>query len=102
MRVNVYAQEITNRIEVVTATADNTGARFVGVRFYLDSADCLKPPAHPDDDSSAVTFWIKSGKGGFKPGDENALAVLFEQAATALVAEARTVATRAASNVEPV
>lgn len=84
MRVNVYAQEITPRVEIVEATANNTGARFVGVRFYLDSADSLKPPAHPDDDSSAVTFWVKSTRAGFKHGDEEALAKIFEVAAETL------------------
>jgi len=56
MRINIYAQEITDRLEVVETTAENTGAKFIGIRFYLDSPDSLKPPVHPDDDSSAVTF----------------------------------------------
>ena len=73
MRVNVYAQEITSRLEIVTATAENTRATFYGLRFYLESSDKLFPPKHPDDDSSAVTFWIKSGKDGYMPGDEDKL-----------------------------
>lgn len=84
MRVNVYAEEITNRIQLVSTTAENTGRRFLGIRFYLESSDKLQPPKHPDDDSSAVTFWVKSGKNGYKPGDEAALANLFRNAAIML------------------
>ena len=84
MRVNVYAEEITNRIQLVSTTAENTGQRFLGIRFYLESSDKLQPPRHPDDDSSAVTFWIKSSKDGYKPGDERMLADLFKNAAIML------------------
>ena len=84
MRVNVYAQEVTLRVEIVNTTAENTGAAFVGVRFYLDSPEALKPPQHPDDDSSAVTFWVKSGKGGFTDGDQLPLIAVFEHAVTLL------------------
>lgn len=82
MRVNVYGEESTNRIQLVTATAE--GRNFLGIRFYLESSDKLQPPQHPDDDSSAVTFWVKSGKNGYKPGDESALADLFRNAAIML------------------
>jgi hypothetical protein len=84
MRVNVYAQEIADRLEVIKTTAANTGASFVGIRFYLDSPDCLKPPTHPDDDSSAVTFWVRSKKTGFKHGDQANLVNLLRQAADLL------------------
>ncbi len=86
MRVNVYAEEITDRVEIVTKTID--GQEFTGVRFYLelpvtvgpdrshrsvDDTERVFPPVngktaqvagpfmhHPgDDDSSAVTFWGK-------------------------------------------
>ena len=89
MRINVYAQEITERVERVVATADNTGATFIGIRFYLDSPDCLVPPNHPDDDSSAVTFWVRSGKSGYKPGDAKPLAELLRKAALLLHEEAK-------------
>lgn len=71
MRVNVYAEEMTERIEIVRKrTADG---EFTGVRFYLELP--ISVPAagghmithrgpfihHPgDDDSSAVTFWGKT------------------------------------------
>jgi len=71
MRVNIYAEEITDRVEFVTKTIN--GRDFVGVRFYLylpvtvaDSKvggpDQVQGPfmhGEGDDDSSAVTFWGK-------------------------------------------
>ena len=77
MRINIYHQEITDRVEVVTATAENTGAMFLGIRFYLASIDALKPPHHADDDSSAITFWVPSSKEGYRTGDEQPLIAIF-------------------------
>lgn len=69
MRVNVYAEEMTERVEIVTKTID--GQTFTGVRFYLalpvtvgsgkDTRQIKGPFIHRegDDDSSAVTFWGK-------------------------------------------
>ena len=78
MRVNVYAEEMTSRAEIVEkTTADGT---FTGLRFYLElpvtkyviARTGDEPPHseaiqvrgpfmhHPgDDDSAAVTFWGK-------------------------------------------
>lgn len=65
MRVNIYAEEMTNRVELVSKqTADGT---FTGVRFYLelpatvDGKNYQGPFLHHvgDDDSAAVTFWGK-------------------------------------------
>ena len=74
MRVNVYAEEITDLVEICEkTTADGS---FTGVRFYLhlpvtkwiDPADPKRGFVHHqgpfihtpgDDDSSAVTFWGK-------------------------------------------
>jgi len=71
MRVNVYAEEMTDRIEIITKEVD--GQEFTGVRFYLElpvttplpnggmtihKGPFLHRPG--DDDSSAVTFWGKS------------------------------------------
>lgn len=70
MRVNVYAEEMTDRIEIVSKTID--GQEFTGLRFYLElpvtvsSGGAVKQVAGPfihhpgDDDSSAVTFWGKT------------------------------------------
>ena len=72
MRVNVYAEEMTDRVEIVKK------GEFTGVRFYLELPVSLSTPAvklgeqvgiahiagpfvhHAgDDDSAAVTFWGK-------------------------------------------
>ena len=65
MRVNIYAEEITNRIEIISKEID--GHTFTGLRFYLelpatvDGKQYQGPFIHRpgDDDSSAVTFWGK-------------------------------------------
>lgn len=65
MRINVYAEEMTNRVAIVEKNG------FTGLRIYLhlpvtlptlDGPMQVKGPFmhHPDDDdSSAVTFWGK-------------------------------------------
>jgi hypothetical protein len=63
MRVNVYAEEMTDRVEVLSKEIG--GQRFTGLRFYLelpatvDGEQFKGPFFHRpgDDDSSAVTFW---------------------------------------------
>lgn len=75
MRVNVYAEEMTNRVEIISKEID--GHKFTGLRFYLELPVTLPertdwaikdmgnnvrgPFMHRpgDDDSSAVTFWGK-------------------------------------------
>lgn len=82
MRVNVYAEEMTDRIEIIAKRID--GHDFTGLRFYLELPASFVPdpngnpqPAQitdtkqanhyqapfihrpGDDDSSAVTFWGK-------------------------------------------
>lgn len=65
MRVNVYAEEMTERIEIVSKEID--GQLFTGLRFYLELPATVGgqqyrgPFIHRpgDDDSSAVTFWGK-------------------------------------------
>lgn len=62
MRINVYAEELTDDITVVKTHAVNqdrtafTGKTFSGIRFYLESSDKLHNSPE-DDDRSAVTFW---------------------------------------------
>ena len=87
MRVNVYAEEMTQRVELVRKTAD--GHEFVGVRFYLElpvtvNAGKMEEPVNVsgpfihqigDDDSAAVTFW---GKRELRGALERALALLGE------------------------
>lgn len=88
MRVNVYAEEMTDRIEIISKEID--GHRFTGLRLYLElpaslpegvylagptpsvDAAYAEPPTDEarnvrgafmhrpgDDDSAAVTFWGK-------------------------------------------
>jgi hypothetical protein len=70
MRVNVYAEEMTTRIEIIAKEID--GQSFTGCRFYLELPATVRGPdgsmVHVqapfmhrpgDDDSSAVTFWGK-------------------------------------------
>ena len=82
MRVNVYAEEMTNRIELVEKNG------FTGIRFYTylpvtqTSTDgkviqVRGPFKHheEDDDSAAVTFW---GKRDLRPALVRALELLDE------------------------
>lgn len=71
MRVNIYAEEMTDRVEVIEKTTPD--GLFTGVRFYLElpvtvaqaqggAVSQIRGPFmhHPeDDDSAAVTFWGK-------------------------------------------
>lgn len=59
MRVNIYSEELTPRIEKVTKEAN--GITFHGVRFYLKSPAGLHHTAE-DDDTSAVTFWAEDAE----------------------------------------
>lgn len=74
MRVNVYAEEMTDRMEIIRKEVD--GQVFTGLRFYLELPVTV-PIVHDgkhmgyrtergpfmhkpgDDDSAAVTFWGK-------------------------------------------
>lgn len=90
MRVNVYAEEMTDRIEIISKEID--GQTFTGLRIYLElpvtvseiasteravlAAKQVRGPfihRPGDDDSSAVTFWGKSDLRGVL---EKALAAL--------------------------
>lgn len=66
MRVNVYAEELTEQVEIISKEIE--GQVFTGLRIYLHlpvtlrNGDHVSGPFmhHPgDDDSSAVTFWGK-------------------------------------------
>lgn len=79
MRVNVYAEEMTDRVEIVSKTVE--GREFTAVRFYLELPATVSGVQHKapfihrpgDDDSSAVTFW---GKRDLRPMLRKALALL--------------------------
>lgn len=76
MRVNIYAEEMTDKVEIITKTIE--GQEYTAVRFYLELPCTIPDPGeqwpgqvltqnvrgpfihHPgDDDSAAVTFWGK-------------------------------------------
>jgi hypothetical protein len=81
MRVNVYAEEMTNRVELVRKEVG--GEVFTGVRFYLELpvtvgeiGGVIRGPFlhhRGDDDSAAVTFW---GKQELRKALEKALDLL--------------------------
>jgi len=79
MRINVYAEEITDNVELI-----NKDGR-IGVRFWmhlpvtLGTAQVQGPFMHKpgDDDSSAITFW---GKRELKVALKKALDLLEETA----------------------
>lgn len=66
MRINVYAEEITDEVTVVTkdVTDEKFGDRtFYGIRAFLLSPDVLhRDPA--DDDRSAITYWVPWTRAG--------------------------------------
>lgn len=51
MRIQIYAEEMTDEVELVEKNG------YKGARFYLQSGLSLHHTAL-DDDRSAVTFWI--------------------------------------------
>lgn len=80
MRVNIYAEEMSKDIEIISKTIN--GQEFLGLRFYLylpvtdkngnqRSGKFIHKPG--DDDSAAVTFW---GKRNLIPLLERALSEL--------------------------
>jgi hypothetical protein len=66
MRVNVYAEEMTQRVEIISKEID--GTTFTGLRLYLELPATVNGQQYQgsfvhkpgDDDSSAVTFWGKT------------------------------------------
>jgi hypothetical protein len=65
VRVNIYAEEMTDKVEIISKEID--GHVFTGLRLYLELPVTVRgqqykgPFIHRfgDDDSSAVTFWGK-------------------------------------------
>jgi len=84
MRVNIYAEEMTDRLEIIQKSTE--AGNFTGLRFYLElpisaptggghMVSHRGPFIHRpgDDDSSAVTFW---GKQDFRKVLRKALELL--------------------------
>jgi len=60
VRLNIYSQELTKEVELVSKTAD-TGITYYGVRMFLASPKVLHH-TDDDDDRSAITFWIPNAQ----------------------------------------
>ena len=56
MRINVYSQELTNEVILISKEA-NTGLTYHAAQLILHSSERLHHPPE-DDDRSAVTFWL--------------------------------------------
>lgn len=83
MLINIYAEEMTDRVEIVTKEVD--GYEFTAVRFHLELPCTICGVNVPfvyhsgDDDSSVVTFW---GKHDLRPLLKKALKLLDEHYAS--------------------
>lgn len=86
MRVNIYAEELSNRVELIEMEVE--GQKFTAVRFWLELPVTIPSMVDPtgrlqvggafihsegDDDSSVVTFW---GKRELLPLLEKAVSLL--------------------------
>lgn len=58
MRINVYAEELTEEVRIISVERKNQ--IFHGVRFVLKSPPGLQDSKTNDDRSSAVTIWFPS------------------------------------------
>ena len=70
MRLNIYSQELTQEVELVSKRTVRPGGdavTYYGVRLYLASPEILHHTPE-DDDRSAITFWIPHER-SFSPGD---------------------------------
>lgn len=74
--MNIYSQELTKEVTIVSKQAADTGIVYHGVRIYLASPDILHNTPE-DDDRSAITFWIPNAE-SFSQED---LAEVFEEMA---------------------
>ena len=61
MRINVYSQELTKEVTLVSQVARDTGIPHIGARMFLASPDVLHNRPD-DDDRSAITFWLPNAK----------------------------------------
>jgi hypothetical protein len=84
MRVNVYAEEMTERIEIISKEID--GNRFTGLRFYLELPCTIVDKVTParnvanyssEPDKDLTTYKNVSGPFIHRPGDDDSAAVTF-------------------------
>lgn len=69
MRINIYAEELTQEVEIVHKKIED-GREFLAVRLFLKSAKELHHSRN-DDDRSAITFWVPWYGGKNHPTDLN-------------------------------
>lgn len=77
MRVNVYAEEMTDRLEIIEkTTADGT---FTGLRFYLELPCTLRlqPAGRGSTVPGDTATWNVRGPFIHRPGDDDSAAVTF-------------------------
>ena len=85
MRVNVYAEEMTDRVEIISKEIE--GHKFTGLRLYLELPTSLPPRvwlAGPTPDVTAAyaeppTDDTRNVRGPFmhRPGDDDSAAITF-------------------------
>ena len=84
MRVNVYAEEMTDRVEIISKTID--GQTFTGLRFYLELPCTIVDKITParsiancssEPDADLITTKNVSGPFIHRPGDDDSAAVTF-------------------------
>jgi len=77
MRINIYNEELTDRVELTTKEAN--GVTLNGIRFFVGEA---KEHTPGDDDSSAVRFWFSEeyGRGLLRKSLQKALELLDDPA----------------------
>lgn len=85
MRVNVYAEEMTDRVEIISKTIE--GHEFTGLRLYLELPTSLPKGVHlsgPTPDVNGAYFEpptdeTRNVKGPFmhRPGDDDSAAITF-------------------------
>lgn len=60
MRINVYSQELTSEV-ILVSKESNTATVYHAAQLILHSSPMLHHPPR-DDDRSAVTFWLPKSK----------------------------------------
>ena len=61
MRINVYSQELTDEVKLISKGSSNDGPTYHAVQLMLHSSPLLHLTAH-DDDRSAVTIWLPKSR----------------------------------------
>lgn len=76
MRVNIYAEEMTDRVEIITKQIE--GQNFTGLRLYLELPVTV-PIQHTDESGDTFVGDIKQVQGPFMhhPGDDDSAAITF-------------------------